>query len=291
MKHTIEKTMATVLPILLSSQITACKTIDYTNTIFTTCYPIYDFTKRIVKDHYEVINLVPAGSEPHDFEPTASKIGGLNESPALLTNGYGLDSWSDNLPDELKKKAYQVTDGIEIMKLNNVDDPHVWLSVKNAMKEMTNILNFMIALDPENKEDYQANYEKEIEKFTALDKEYEEVTSSLSNPYLVVSHAAFGYLCRDYHLNQIYISSLEPDSAPTAKAMEKIIETINEYHITTIFYEDLVSPDIAKAIAKETGIKTETLNPIESLTKEELVSEDYISVMKENQDKIKEACQ
>ena len=36
--------------------------------IYTTFYPLYDFTKKIVGDDAEVENLVPAGVEPHDFE-------------------------------------------------------------------------------------------------------------------------------------------------------------------------------------------------------------------------------
>ena len=36
--------------------------------IYTTFYPLYDFTKKIVESDAQVENLVPAGVEPHDFE-------------------------------------------------------------------------------------------------------------------------------------------------------------------------------------------------------------------------------
>lgn len=273
------------LPFILNS----CKTIDYKNTIFTSFYPIYDFTKRIVKDKFEVKNITPVGSEPHDFEPTAKNIGGLVESPALLVNGLGLDSWSDDLPTDFSKKTHVVTDGIETLTIDNVKDPHVWLSIKNAIKEMKNILDIIIEIDPNNKDYYTENYNYEVTKFEELDKKYRDELSKVTNKYLVVSHAAFGYLCSEYGLTQFYLSGLEPDATPTAKTTEKILEAIKTYNITTIFYEELVGPDVANAIKKETGVKTETLNPLEGLTEDEMKTEDYLSIMEDNLTKIVEA--
>lgn len=273
----------------LSLLLPSCKTIDYRNTIFVSVYPIYDFTKRIARDRYDIHLLTPCGQEPHDYEPTAREIGGLSDAPLLLLNGLGIDSWSESLPDSLAKKSRTVTDSIETKTINGVTDPHVWLSVTNAIKEMENIKDILSELSPENQEYFQNNYETEKKAFLELDRQYRDELRDLKTHYLVVSHAAFGYL-EEYGLRQIYLSGLEPDSTPTAKQTEAIIESMKEYQITTVFYEETVSPDIAKAIAKETGAKTKTLNPLESLSEEDMKNKkDYLSIMKENLEKIKEA--
>ena len=41
--------------------------------IVATFYPMYDFTKNIVGDVGEVSLLIPAGTEPHDYEPSAKE--------------------------------------------------------------------------------------------------------------------------------------------------------------------------------------------------------------------------
>ena len=112
----------------------------------------------------------------------------------------------------------------------------------------------------------------------------------LENRYLVVSHAAFAYLCQDYDLVQISVNGLSPDQEPTAKDMEKILSAVKEYHISTIFYEELVSDEISKKIAEETGAKTEMLSPLEGMSEEDMKTKDYLSVMRENYDKIIGAC-
>lgn len=274
---------------ILSISLTGCQKNADENTIYTSCYASYDFTKRIVGDLYKVENLVPAGSEPHDFEPTAKDVAGLQTCKALFINGIGLEHWADDLPESINEKKQVITKDINILKVENVDDPHVWLSVKNAIKELENIKDIMTSLDKEHAEVFEDNFNKEKTKFEALDVKYTQEIAALSNRYLVVSHAAFGYLCDAYNLNQIYVSGLTPDDEPTSKDLENIIKQVQDYNITTIFYEELVSPEISKKIADETGVKTETLNPLESLEEEDLQTEDYISIMESNLEKIKTA--
>lgn len=213
----------------------------------------------------------------------------MSSSPAVLLNGLGLDQWSDFLNDELKRKCYVVTEGIETQTVNGITDPHVWLSIKNAMKELANIKKVFTSIDFANKEYYEANYSIELERFNELDKKYTEQLKGIKNKYLVVSHAAFGYLASDYGLEQIYIAGLEPDAAPTAKKMEELIEKVKEHHVSTIFYEDAVSPDIAKKIAEEANVKTEVLYTLESIEEEDDGKVDYVSLMEDNLAKIVKA--
>lgn len=279
--------LVSVLPLALAS---CGKKESNERTIYTTFFPIYDRAKKVAGDKYDVKCLTPYGQEPHDYEPTAKEIAGRTTSSALLLNGLGLDKWSDSLPKELKEKSYVVTKDITPKTLNGVTDPHVWLSVKNARTELLNIKNTLVVIDGENKDYYEANYSKELVRFQELDKKYTDQLSSVKNKYLVVSHAAFGYLASDYGLEQIYIAGLEPDAAPTAKKREELIEKVKEYHVTTIFYEDAVSPDIAKKIAEEAKVKTDTLYTLESIEESDEGKVDYVSLREDNLSKIVKAC-
>lgn len=42
--------------------------------ISTTFFPIYDFTRNIVGDEGDVTLVIGAGTEPHDYEPSAKEI-------------------------------------------------------------------------------------------------------------------------------------------------------------------------------------------------------------------------
>lgn len=286
----MKKTKLLFITLIVASLFSCSGKTEEENVIYTSFYPIYDFTKKIVKDKFEVINITPYGSEPHDYEPKPKEIVKMTTAKALFFNGLGLESYLDSLPTSLEEKTYLVSKGISTMKIDGVIDPHIWLSIDNSITEMENILTYVKEIDPDNATYYEENYQYQKSEFLKLKQEYLSRFESLNNRYLVVSHAAFGYLCEEYQLEQVYVSGLSPDDEPTPKDMERIIQLVKEKNITTIFYEELVSDAISKKIADEAGVKTATLNPLEGLSEEDCIKgEDYLSIMRKNYDQILEA--
>ncbi|WP_297392495.1 metal ABC transporter substrate-binding protein [uncultured Peptoniphilus sp.] len=162
-------------------------------------------------------------------------------------------------------------------------DPHVWISPKNAKIEMENIKNALAELDKENADYYESNYQKYAKMLDELDAKYSEKLSALPNKTIVVSHEAYGYLCKDYGLNQLGIKGVNAETEPDAKKMAEIINYVKENKITTIFTEELIDPKVSKIIADETGCLVKVLSPIEGLSEEQIKNnEDYFSIMEEN---------
>ena len=162
-------------------------------------------------------------------------------------------------------------------------DPHVWISPKNAKIEMENIKNALAELDKENADYYESNYQKYAKMLDELDAKYSEKLSALPNKTIVVSHEAYGYLCKDYGLNQLGIKGVNAETEPDAKKMAEIINYVKENKITTIFTEELIDPKVSKIIADETGCLVKVLSPIEELSEEQIKNnEDYFSIMEEN---------
>lgn len=262
-------------------------------TVFTSIYPIYDFTSRIAKDKAQVYNMTPSGTEPHDWEPTPSDIAGLEAADLLIYNGAGLEHWVDAVTASLESdslRVVQASEDIGLISGESESDPHVWLSVKNAKKQAETIKNALIDADPDNAQAYNDNYAAFAAELDELDKQYSEALSALENRRLIVSHEAFGYLCGDYGLTQMGISGLAGESEPDPGKMADIIRYARENGISTIFYESLSSPKTAQAIADEIGGSAAPLNPLETLSAEQISSgADYISVMRDNLNTIVEA--
>jgi zinc transport system substrate-binding protein len=258
--------------------------------IYTSFYPIYDFTKRILKGHGTVTNITPVGSEPHDYELTSGNLSCMEKADAIFVNGLNLEPWYSSLTSSLLDKTFTVSGGIATREVEGAVDPHVWLNPVDAIAELKNIENQLIVLDPDNAADYEANYWDAATLFEALDQEFHIISESFSNKYIVVSHAAFGYLCDRYGLTQVYVDGLSPEDEPSADDIAAIIAAVQEYHVTTIFYEELVSSEISEKIAEETGTVTEVLNPLEGLTAEEMKTDDYATVMVDDFRKLLKAC-
>lgn len=218
-----------------------------------------------------------------------------DQSANVCVPGAGFEGWVDDFLSSLKKdsgpKVVEASKGVNLIKADNIHpdqkksnesdiDPHTWLSPVNAKKMGENIRDGLIAADPANKADYEANYNSFAGKMDALDAKYKETLAKTSKKEIAVTHQAFAYLCRDYSLVQMPIMGLAPDSEPTAKDLQQVNQFIKEHNLKYIFFEDLVSDKLAKTLAKDANVDTLVLNPLEGLTEEQQkAGENYITIM------------
>ena len=276
------KNILLIIIILFSIITITCNNNDNKNTsgklqIYTSVYPIYDFTKKIGGEKITVYNMTKAGAEPHDFEITSKDMANLSKADLFIYNGGGMEHWVDAVKDVLQNIKYIDSSS----NINNQDnlDPHFWLSPKNAKIQMENIKNGLIEIDSESKDYYQSNYNLYANRLDELDNKIKISLSNIKNRNLVLTHPAFGHFCKEYSLNQIAIARDEADP----KAMADIITFIKNNDIKAIFYEEFSSSKLVDSIAKETQIKILTLNPIESLSEKNIeAGEDYFSIMEKN---------
>ncbi|RRJ67181.1 ABC transporter substrate-binding protein [Paenibacillus oralis] len=87
--------------------------------IKTSFYPMYEFTRHVAGDLANVENLVPAGMEPHDWEPTPQDMAAISEADVLVYNGAGMEGWAEQVLDSAKGtglKAIEASHGIEVME-------------------------------------------------------------------------------------------------------------------------------------------------------------------------------
>lgn len=269
--------------------------------VLTSFYPMYDFARKIGGDCIDVTNMVPSGTEPHDWEPSTNDLKNLEKADVFIYNGADMEPWADDLLVS-RSDTLRVVEASENVELRTTDgehehahehegadhhhgdfDPHVWLDPENAKIEMEAIRDALCAADPENSTVFQSNYEKYAAELDALDAEFREKLAPLPNRTIVVAHEAFGYLCDAYGLTQVGIEGLSPDSEPDPGRMAEVIDFVREHSISTIFFEELVSPKVAEAIASETGAQAKMLSPLEGLSDEQTAAgADYFSVMHDN---------
>ncbi len=258
--------------------------------VIASVYPMVDFASKIGGDKIRLQNMVPAGVEPHDWEPSASEIAALEQADVFIYSGAGLEHWVRDVLASLKNEqpiAVEASKGVALIGETSQgaaeEDPHVWLSPKNALLEMRNIKDALVKADPKNSDYYENNFKKYTESFESLDSDFRQALSETKHKDIIVAHQAFGYLCAEYGLNQIPIEGLAADSEPDAKRMAEIINIARQKGIQVIFAEQAQTHKVATAIAEAAGAQIMVLSPLESLTDEQLkAGKEYISVMRDN---------
>lgn len=253
-------------------------------------YPMAEFAKAVGGDKVQVTTMVPAGAEPHDWEPAPKDLTKLGRSKVFVYNGI-VEPWAEQALTALSERnimGVQAGDGL--YECNGKQDPHIWLSPKKAIAEVERITDAFCAADKANADYYLANSKKYCAELAVLDKQLEKISASAKRKSFVTAHAAFGHLANDYGLRQLAIAGLSPEAEPTPADLQRLINTVRREDVKYIFFETLSSPKIAKLLAEETGAQVSVLDPLEGLDeegrKENLT---YIKIMQRNVSNLEKA--
>jgi len=213
--------------------------------VMTTFYPMYEFTKQVVGDKGDVELLIPAGTEPHDFEPSAKDLAKISDSDVFVYNSPELETWTDNLTDTIDTKQteiIQASKDIKLMEGTEHDheeahdhdtqeheehghshelDPHVWLDPALAIKEVETIRDQLSKKYPDDKAAFEKNAASYIDELKKLDEEFQTAFKDAKNKTFVTQHAAFGYLANQYGLTQEAIAGISPDQEPSPSRLSE----------------------------------------------------------------------
>ena len=196
-----------------------------------------------------------------------------------------MEDWLEQVKEQISEDKIKYVDTSENgnpIKTDGKTDPHQWLSLKGAINQCNNIKNALEEVDPKNKTYYEENYEKVKTDFEELYNEYLPKFQSLEHKNFVTSHEAFGYLCRDFGLEQQALNDLFGEGELTAKKIEDLVKYCNDNGVTTIFSEEEDSQKEANTLAKEINGEVKPLYTLET----KVEGKSYLEVMKINLEEI-----
>lgn len=276
--------------VMLAGCRTAAPATDGRLAVIASFYPLAEFAERVGGARVRVSTLVPAGVEPHEYEPTPGEIVALKRAGVVIYNGAGFEPWLMRLLPEVPEGTVIVnaTAGLPLIESHDDQarsgvDPHVWLDPVLAQRQVERIAQGLIHADPPGRPVYQENVKAVTRQLQELHERFSTVLARCRRKELLTSHAAFGYLAKRYGLRQISISGFTPEAEPTPARLRALIETARRHDVKAIYMETLVSPRVAEVVAREVGATARTLNPIEGLTPaERRAKKNYVTVMHEN---------
>jgi zinc transport system substrate-binding protein len=249
-----------------------------------TVYPLKEFAQAVLGDKGDVILLLPPGAEIHSWRPRPSDIRKISQSDLFLCIGAGLEPWVDDILNAVNRSKLQIfraSEGMTLMERpehgqktegepergHGLLDPHIWLDFGLDQVIIDKLIVYMADLMPEEAAYFKANGEAYKKRLCELDKRFEEVLSGCKeDTFIMGGHAAFGYLAKRYHLHQISLYGLSPDSTPAPGTMVRVVELAKAHDIQVVYFEINISDDLAKVIAQEIGASVLVLSPAANIT-------------------------
>lgn len=171
---------------------------------------VADVVAQVGGDAIELTALVPAGADPHSYQPRPADLRTLDDAHVLFINGYGLEEAMASIFESLETTAVvAVNEEVTLREFADTDhdshehgdqehgddehsdtehsgeehageadehehgsiDPHTWMAVPSVQSWVNTIERALATLDPARAEQYAANAAAYRAELDALDAE------------------------------------------------------------------------------------------------------------------------
>ncbi len=254
-----------------------------------------DITRHVVGDAATVDVIIPAGSDPHEFQPSAQDVETLTEADLVVANGLDFE---EGLLDALEAAE---ADGVVVFELAEPftaprdGDPHVWLDpaqVADAIDALGTELDALDGTDVDGAWAARAGaYANEIR---AIDAEVEAILDAVppERRKLVTNHESLGYYAARYGFEVIgaAIPSGSTAAQSSAATLADLADAIEAEGVPAIFADVSAPDDLAQALADEVSTDVEVVELLtETLAPEGEEGDDYVGLLRVDAHRIADA--
>ena len=236
--------------------------------IYTSVYPVEYITNRLYGEHSKITSIYPDGVITEMYSLNDKQIKDYSKSDLFIFNG--LSDEKNYLQPMLKSnKDLKIIDATLSMEFNSYQE-ELWLDPANALMLARNIktgLNEYIN-NHYLKNEIESNYESLKLDLSNLSAKLNVISSSSSNPTIVVSSDMFKFL-EKYGFNVI---SLDEKSV-TDKNIADVKRMISNGEVKHIFViDDVDNSSVVQGIIDETNVSTLAFHALSNLNDNERTS-------------------
>ena len=228
-----------------------------------------DIVEEIGGEHVDVHNLVPIGTDPHEYEPLPEDIKAATDADILFYNGLNLEGgdtgWFSKLTESADADAsdiYEASAGVDPMYLqdekgNEEVNPHAFLSPKVGIIMAENVRDAFIEVLPEHEDEFKENAENYLADLEEIDADYTQKIGDIpeEDRVFIASEQAFQYMTDEYDLTEGYIWAIDTDEDGTPEQIQNAIKFVEENEPNVLFVESNVDTRPMETVSDETGVE------------------------------------
>lgn len=231
---------------------------------------IADLAKEIGGDQVEIHNLVPTGTDPHEYEPLPQDTKRATDADALLYNGLNLEGGADgwffkmiNTVGQKDENVFNMTEGVEPMYIGGTDgheeeiNPHGFIDPMVGIQMAENLRDALIEKRPEEKEYFEKQATAYIERLQEIEQDYAEKIAAIPEKrrILVTSERAFQYMTNRYGLEEAFIWEVDTEENGSKQQITSLVEFVKENEVPVLFVESNVDRRPMQTVSEETGVR------------------------------------
>jgi len=236
--------------------------------------------KEVGGGHVQVQSLTPGTRDPHFAAAKPSMIRKVFRADLLLLVGADMEiGWLPPLLQSARNAKVlpgnngylDVSMSIPLLGKLNVPvsrsmgdvhangNPHYWLNPRNGVRIAQVIVNRLIMIDPDNKVDYQQQFNDFKTRLEARRAVWQSELRWLKDKPVIAYHRSFIYLANAFGFKIVGEVEPKPGISPSVASLTRLIEQINSNAIELLIIEPYYERRSASYLNDKTGIKVAVL--------------------------------
>ncbi len=236
-----------------------------------TLHPYYSWVANIAEDKVEIVPLIKAGFEVHNYEPQPDDIKRASTIDVLVMNGIGHDDFALKVLEaaEVKDKVRLIyaNEGVALIPASGsvngekMYNPHTFIAITAAIQQIYNIAAELGKIDPENAELYRKNSRAYAVKLRKLKATYVNRLAGVDPAQLRVAtiHGGYDYLMQEFGLDVAAVIEPAHGLMPSASQLKETIDKIRALNVKVVFSQMMFPDQFVETIKRETGASIYTL--------------------------------
>lgn len=231
-----------------------------------TLQPYYSYVKAVVGDKAEILPLVDAGFNPHNYLPQPNDLKRLNKMDVIVVNGIGHDDFALKVISAANNSELMVLEANKDVPLlpamgqsvgKGAVNPHTFVGLSTTIQKVYTIANELSRIDPENASFYRKNARKYAKKFRLMKRDAMLSLGELDTAGMKVAttHNAYGYILQEFGVDVAAVIEPAHGVEPSASQLQGTIEKIRESDIDVLFYELNMPNRFVDTIEEATGVQ------------------------------------
>lgn len=278
-----------------------------------------DIVSQTVGDLADVELIMPLGSDPHDFAPSARQAEAMENADLLVINGAGFEEGMLDIianVEDSGTETFTFADHVELLEVDEVEvhegdqaadddsgaaadehggaDPHIWTDPSRMIEGVTALAAELATVDGIDADALDRQVEAYVAELETLDADMEQTLATVADDQrvLITNHEVFSYFADRFGFEVVgaVVPSLTTNSEASAGEIEALADLMRESGTPAIFAETTQSTQLADAIAESVGDDVAVVELFtESLGEAGSSAETYISMMSINASLIADA--
>jgi zinc transport system substrate-binding protein len=219
-------------------------------------YPLAQAAQMIGQGRVSVTDVVPPGTDPVTFRPSASDVAQVRGAGLVFTTGTAVEPW-------LTSAAAGGTNLVNLAAKVGTTDAYLWLDPQIMGTVVTAISGAMQSADPADARTYQQGARDYglLVKSTAID--YENTLSACPQRSIVTADGAFAALAKRYGLTDVVLGTPAPGTSQ--QAVSRGVAAVRASGATTVFSEPWISPAAQATVAAVSAVASVKQRTLDTL--------------------------